>query len=138
MKAIKHDYTGALQILEQLVSENANIADTYWYMALIYGDQGDLVNASQNLKLALAKGKNFVNQQELLYASQLAGKSNDWEMARNLYEQALLADSKNPEILLVLSEIYSRLSDKSRAQEMADRAALYDVDALKKAKKWLK
>ncbi|MEK9183291.1 MAG: O-antigen ligase family protein [Patescibacteria group bacterium] len=138
IKAVQRDYAGALKILEQLVSENSNIADTYWYMALIYGDQNDFVNASQNLKLALTKGRSFTNQQELFYAAQMASQSGDWEMARDLYERALLADQKNSAILLVLSEIYSRLDDKSKAREMADRAALYDVDALKKAKKWLK
>ncbi|KKS00059.1 MAG: hypothetical protein UU49_C0001G0059 [Candidatus Magasanikbacteria bacterium GW2011_GWC2_41_17] len=99
---------------------------------------GDIKNAHQSLQLALAKGKSFNNKQELLYAAQLASKSGDLEMTQDLYERVLSADQKNPEILLVLSEIYSRLNDKSKAQEMADRAALYDADALKKAKKWLK
>ena len=138
IKAARRDYVSALKILEQLVSDNHNIADTYWYMAVIYGDQGDIKNAHQSLQLALAKGKSFNNKQELLYAAQLASKSGDLEMTQDLYERVLSADQKNPEILLVLSEIYSRLNDKSKAQEMADRAALYDADALKKAKKWLK
>ena len=138
IKATKRDYASALKILEQLVIDNPKIADTYWYMTIIYGDQGDIKNAHQSLQLALTNGKSFNNKQELLYAAQLASKSNDLEMTRDLYERILAIDQKNPEILLVLSEIYSRLNDKSKAQEMADRATLYDADALNKAKKWLK
>lgn len=138
IKSIKRDYIGAIEILNQLIKDNDKIADNYWYLTLVQSDAGDLAASHANLKLALERDKSFINSQELLFAAQLAIKSSDWEMARDLYGRALSADSKNSAILLVLSEIYSRLNDKPKAQEMADRAALYDIDALKKAKKWLK
>lgn len=138
IKSVKRDYIGAIEILNQLVKDNDKIADNYWYLSLVQSDTGDLAASHASLKSALERGKSFINSQELLFASQLAIKSSDWEMARDLYERVLSADPKNSEILLVLSEIYSRLNDESKAREMADRAALYDVDALKKAKKWLK
>lgn len=138
IKSIKRDYVGAIEILNQLIKDNDKIADNYWYLSLVQSDAGNLTASHSSLKSALERGKSFINHQELLFAAQLAIKSSDWEMARDLYERALSADQKNTEILLVLSEIYSRLNDKPKAQEMADRAALYDIDALKKAKKWLK
>ena len=76
--------------------------------------------------------------QELLFAAKIMKDNNDWETAQNLYEQALEKNQNDPVVLLSLSEIYSLLGEKSKAKEMADRAALYDPQAQEKTKKWLK
>lgn len=138
IKAMRRDYDGAIKILNKTIEDGPNIPDSYWYLSLVYDDLGEKNKSYDNLKIALAKNKNFSMIQEFLFAAKVMKDHNDLENARNLYEQALQKNQNDPAVLLSLSEIYSLLGNKFKAKEMADRAALYDPQALIKAKAWLR
>ncbi|MCX6779470.1 MAG: O-antigen ligase family protein [Candidatus Magasanikbacteria bacterium] len=137
VKVMKKDYQGAINLLEQTIKDDAKIPDSYWYLTLIYMEVGDAKRSYDNLKLSVQYGKDFTLQESLL-GGNIAKQNNDWLLSKTLFELALSKDQKNVSALLGLSEIYSKLGDKEKAKEMADRAALYDAKASEESKKWLK
>lgn len=124
-KFMRQDYEGAIKLLEKTINDDPKIADSYWYLGLIYNDLGEGQKAFDYIKIALEKGKAPQQIPELLFAADLSKKFNDLEMARNLYEQVIARQTNDWQTLLKLSEVYEGLGNKEKAQEMRERAALY-------------
>ena len=124
--------------MNKTVADDPNVADSYWYLSLIYNEMGDKQKSFDELKIALAKGKGFTQVPEMTFVADSFKRFGDYENAAKYYEIALGQANNNPQILLALSETYALTGNKEKAREMADRAGLYDADALKKAKEWLK
>jgi len=137
VKAMKKDYQGALDLLNQTIADDPKIPDSYWYLSLINLELREAVKSYENLKLAVQYGKNFILQ-ELILGGRIAKQNNDWNLAKNLLERAITKDQKNLQVLLDLSETYSNLGNQEKAREMADRASLIDAKAAAESKKWLK
>lgn len=125
IKFMRQDYEGAIKLLEKTINDDPKIADSYWYLGLIYNDIGEGQKAFDYIKTALEKGKAPQQIPELLFAADLSKKFNDLEIARNLYEQVIARQTNDWQTLLKLSEVYNLLGDREKAQEMRERAALY-------------
>lgn len=134
----QRDFQGAIDLLNKTTADNPNIADSYWYLSLVYQELGQGQKSLENLRLALEKGKEFSQTEEIIFVGDLLKKYKDYEASAKYYEMALVKSSNRPNVLLSLSEVYSFLNNKEKAREMAERAGLYDTEALKKAKAWLK
>lgn len=132
------DFDGAIAVLNKTVADDPKVADSYWYLALVYNDTGRINEAYFNLKEALARGKTFENGGELAFVGFLFRRMSDLPQAIAYYEKALIKVPNDSGLLLALSELYSQVGDVEKAREMADRAALYDATAREKARAWLK
>ena len=123
IKVMKKDYSGAIELLNQAIKDDAKIPDNYWYLSLIYIDLGEQANSYDNLKLAVQYNKSFITS-ELILAGKIAKQNKDWLLAQELLEKALVDNQNNVSVLSNLSEVYNQLGDKDKAQEMLDRAIL--------------
>lgn len=138
VKYTRKDYQGALDVLNKTLSENANIADTYWYLSLVNNDLGNKDKAYEYLKMAFEKGKNLSQAGEMVFVAELFKQFKDYENSAKFYEMAVEQISNNSQLLLYASEANALLGKMDKAREFADRASVYDKDALSKAKSWLK
>ncbi len=138
VKFARRDFQGAIDLLNKTIADDPNIADSYWYLSLVYNELGDKQKSFDELQIALDKGKGFTQTPEITFAADSFKRFGDFENAAKYYEMALGQANNNPQILLALSEVYALMGNKEKAREMADRAGLYNADALKKAKMWLK
>lgn len=132
VKAFQKDYQGAIKILDELIKDDNKIGDNYWYLGLIYNESGDAVRAFDNIKLAVKNNRVFNSNQELNFAAKVLQSGGDLQGARDLFELALSRNPNDAATLTALVKIYAAFGDKSKAQEMADRAALYNAQPLEK------
>lgn len=138
LKMAVRDFDGSIALLNKTRDDDTKIPDTYWYLSLVYAEKGDKELAWQNLKEAIANGKDFAQKSEGEYALSILDQHQDWDAIKSLGERLLLSDQNNSKILLELSKAYAALGDTTKAKEMADRAAVYDKTAVEQSKKWLK
>ena len=138
IKYMRREFKSAIDIINKTIQDNPNVADSYWYLAVIYSDLGDNEKAFENLKMGIARGKTLTQVGEMMMAGDLFKKFKDYEASIKYYNMAVSSVPNSPQLLLTLSELYSLTGDKEKAREMADRASLYDPAALEKARAWLK
>lgn len=118
LKGFKKDYSGALTILKQTLADDDKIADTYWYLGLIYNDLGDKKQAFENVKKSVDLGKTFSINQEFYFAGKILLDGGELKMAQNVFEQVLAKDQNDTTALAGLAQIYEKLGDKDKAKEM--------------------
>lgn len=135
---MRRNLAGAIEILDKTLTENANIADSYWYKAIILSEMGNNQEAYNNLKTAFEKGKVVDQPGELVFVGDMFRKFGDLSLSARYYEIAVGKIPNNPQLLLTLSEVYAISGNKEKAREMADRASIYDPAALERARAWLK
>jgi len=123
LKMALKDYEGSLALLNKVKSENSKIADTDWYLSLVYAEKNDKETAWLYLKEAIVKGKDFTQPTEREYVLNILDQHQDWEAVKTSGELFLLKEPNNPKILLKLSKAYAALGDMVKAKEMAERAA---------------
>ncbi|MFA5133256.1 MAG: O-antigen ligase family protein [Patescibacteria group bacterium] len=118
----KRDVAKAVEILENLIKVNSDIAEPYWYAGLLYDASGDYAKSYAFMSTAVEKGYSLKNiNEEILYVTVL-GRYKDFKAMAPIYERILEKDGENPQWWANLATVYLGLDRYDDARKAARQA----------------
>lgn len=130
LKMMGGDMAGAIDLLERAAKLDDKIADSYWYLGLIYVDGGKNDLAWNNIQKAVERRYSWKTTGELSFAIDLGKKLKKYGDLPYFYE-ALLGASPTPELYRELAGLYLRLGQKDKADEVIKRAVGINANIFK-------
>lgn len=130
-KLMEGDAIGAENLLKSAVSFDEEIAESYWYLGLIYDNQGKEELAWENIVLAVEKHYSWKAQNEFYFAIDLGEKLKKYNELPVIYKSAI-SFSPSADLYGRLGNVYLRLGDKIKAEEAFSNAATLNPEIFKK------
>lgn len=130
-KLMEGDAIGAENLLKSAVSFDEEIAESYWYLGLIYDNQGKKELAWENIVLAVEKHYSWKAQNEFYFAIDLGEKLKKYNELPVIYKSAI-SFSPSADLYGRLGNVYLRLGDKIKAEEAFSNATTFNPEIFKK------
>lgn len=131
-------YDEALQISQSVVPFYAKMPDSYWYVGLAYLSKGEETSAMKYVDQALDLRYHFQNIDDLTLAATFYSRQSNLERLKEVYEQAIKLDPRNPQWYASLATVYSKLGDKQKAIETAKMILNFKPDVEEEVNQFIK
>lgn len=131
IKAARGDLAGAIGLVSEALSFDPQIADSYWYLGLLYDSQGNNTLAWNYIKGAVDRAYSWKSPQEINFAIGLGEKLKKDADLPPLY-QAAIDQNPTAENYARLGNVYNRLGEKDKAVEAYMKAQQINPDLFKK------
>lgn len=120
------DIDKAIATLEELVKNNENISEPYWYLGILYDAKGEYDKSYAFMSTAAEKGRPPKNiNEEILYVTVL-GRFKDYAAMAPIYESIIKKDPENSKWWANLAAVYLELKKYDKAREAAHQAIFLD------------
>ncbi|MGH9747995.1 MAG: tetratricopeptide repeat protein [Candidatus Acidiferrales bacterium] len=111
--ALKNDFAGAIDLLQQALAKDPNSGAAYSMMAKLYYSAGDTDRASDAIGKALERGP---HQPDFLYVQgKIFEKQGKLDEALASFEQTTLINPKESDAFFEMGAIYQQKNDRTRA-----------------------
>jgi tetratricopeptide (TPR) repeat protein len=111
--AMKNDFQGALDLLQQALAKDPTYAAVYSQLAKLYYSAGDVEKASDAISQALARSP---YQPDYLYVSgKILEKQGKLDEALAAFQQTALVNPKEADAYFEMGVIYQQRNDRERA-----------------------
>jgi O-antigen ligase/tetratricopeptide (TPR) repeat protein len=131
-------YQEAANKAEETVALYPDFSDSYWYLSLSYIGIKDETSAAKAIDQALNHGYTFKNIDDLKLAASLCMEMNDLPALEKIYINALEFEPQNLQWYASLATVYSKLGQKDKAIETANKIIEIEPDARSQVEEFLK
>jgi tetratricopeptide (TPR) repeat protein len=111
--AMKNDFQGARDLLQQALAKDPTYAATYSQLAKLYYSAGDVEKASDAISQALAR--NPYQPDSLYVEGEILEKQGNLDQALAAFERATLVNPKEADAYFEMGAIYQQRNDRERA-----------------------
>jgi tetratricopeptide (TPR) repeat protein len=124
--ALKNDYAGSLDLLEQAIAKDATYGAAYSQLAKLYYSAGDIDKASEAISQALQRDP---YQPDFLYVQgKVFEKQGKLEEALAAFERTTIVNPKESDAFFEMGAIYEQRGDKEHALAAYKKAATLSPD----------
>ncbi len=131
-------YQEAVKKAEETVALYPDFSDSYWYLSLSYIGIKDETSAVRALDQGFNHDYTFKNIDDLKLAASLCTEMNDLPALEKIYINAIDLEPQNLQWYASLATVYSKLGQKDKAVETANKIIEIEPDAKDQVEEFLK
>ena len=124
--ALKNDFAGSLDLLQQAIAKDATYGATYSQLAKLYYSAGDIEKASESISKALERDR---YQPEFLFVQgKIFEKQGKLDEALVAFQRTTIVNPKESDAFFEMGAIYEQRGDKEHALAAYKRAVTLSPD----------
>jgi tetratricopeptide (TPR) repeat protein len=124
--AMKNDFAGSLNLLQQAIAMDATYAAAYSQLAKLYYSAGDIEKASEAIAQALTREP--YHPEYLYVQGKILEKESNFDAALVAFQQTTLVNPKESDAYFEMGEIYQHRGDRAKALAAYSKALKISPD----------